>query len=217
MSSPQTVLTTLWAGLERRQVLELAVPGATIGLLGGVIAGSVAAMVSMDPVTIVAVTLSLGISLAIAGFIYDILATSGRVPIGPLAPMALFWAIGFPIARVINAVVVSLVAGDAVAVPHGWLDYIVYNMLLSTGFAIGFWWFHQNYAPRWWFRLRDTNPVAAYVINDQLRFIGWQQEQRNEKRDGRRNRRAEKRSRRRGKRTSPSSTVDDRHGDTDLT
>lgn len=209
MTSPQTVLTTLWAGLGARQVIELALPGAAIGLLTGVIAGTVAVMVGTDPVTVVAVTLSLGISLAIAGFIYDVLATSGRIPIGPLAPMAIFWAIGFPLARVINAVVVSLVAGDAIAVPHGWLDYIVYNMLLSTGFSIGFWWFHQNYAPRWWFRLRGTNPVAAYVINDQLRFVGWQNEQRIEKRQGRRNRRTAKRDRKRGIAPAPGAEAED--------
>jgi hypothetical protein len=194
VASKHVDLTTasLWAGLSRRQVAELLVPGATIGLFAGVIAGGLGVMGGLSLAVSLVAAVSLALPLALGGAVYDLLLTMGRIPLGPLAPMALFWAVAFPIARILNAALVNLVAGDPVAVPHGWLDFIVYNMLLSVGFAIGFWWMHQNYAPRWWFHLRGRNPVAAYFINSQLQFLGWQGEQRDAKRQERKDKRAAK-------------------------
>lgn len=190
-------LTTasLWAGLGRRQVAELLVPGAAIGLFAGVIAGGLGVMGGLSLALSLVAAVSLAVPLALGGAIYDLLLTMGRIPLGPLAPMAIFWIVAFPIARIMNAAIVNLVAGDPVAVPHGWLDFIVYNMLLSVGFAIGFWWMHQNYAPRWWFRIRGRNPLAAYFINSQLAFLGWQGEQRQSQRQERKDKRAAKRDR----------------------
>lgn len=185
----------LWAGLSRRQVAELMVPGAAIGLFAGAIAGGLAAMGGLSPAISLLAAVSLALPLALGGAIYDLLLTMGRIPLGPLAPMALFWIVGFPIARILNAAIVNLAAGDPVAVPHGWLDFIVYNMLLSVGFAIGFWWMHQNYAPRWWFHLRERNPIAAYFMNSQLQFLGWQGEQRQAARQDRKDKRSGKRGR----------------------
>lgn len=187
-------VATLWSGLSRRQVAELMVPGAAIGVFAGLIAGGLGVMGGLPFAVIVMAVVSLALPLAIGGAIYDLLVTMGRIPLGPLAPMAMFWIIGFPLARIANAALVNTVAGDPIAVPHGWLDFIVYNMLLSVGFAIGFWYMHQNYAPRWWFYLRGRNPVAAYFINTQLAFLGWQNEQRLNKRQIRRAKRAAKRS-----------------------
>ena len=48
---------------------------------------------------------------------------------GPLTPVAMVWAIGFPVVRVMHAALISVYAGEAVAVPHGWVDFIVYNIL----------------------------------------------------------------------------------------
>ena len=201
---PDPKVSELWAGLDRRQVLELLVPGAAIGLLGGVIAGGLGAYGGLSlPLTLIA-AVSLAVPLALAGAVYELLLTKGRIPLSVLGPMAIFWAIAFPIARAINASVVNLSAGDPVAVPHGWLDFMVYNMLLSVGFAIGFWWLHQSYAPRWWFRLRDRNPVAHYFITSQLAFVNWQAEQRQAERKERRERRAAKASARGSARSSAS-------------
>ncbi len=181
---------TLWARLSRRQIAELLVPGATIGLFAGVIAGGLGLIGGLSLGVSLVAAVSLALPLAMAGAVYDLLLTMGRIPLGPLAPMALFWAVGFPLARIMNAALVNTAAGDPVAVPHGWIDFIVYNMLLSVGFAIGFWWMHQNYAPRWWFRIRDHNPVASHFINTQLHFLRWQGEHREAKRQDRRDRRA---------------------------
>lgn len=185
-------VATLWAGLSRRQVAELMVPGVAIGVFSGLIAGGLGVMAGASPAVIVIAAVTLALPLALGGAIYDLLVTMGRIPLGPLAPMALFWIVGFPLARIMNAALVNTVAGDPIAVPHGWLDFIVYNMLLSVGFAIGFWYMHQNYAPRWWFHLRDRNPVAAYFINTQLAFLGWQGEARLNKRQVRRAKRLAK-------------------------
>ncbi len=186
-------VSSLWGGLSRRQVLELMVPGTAIGLFGGAVAGVFGLAGGLSPALALLAAVSLALPLALGGAIYDLLLTMGRIPLGPLAPMAMFWVIAFPIARVINAALVNAFAGDPVAVPHGWLDFVIYQMLMSVGFAIGFWWMQQNYAPRWWFHIRERNPVAAYFINYQLKFIGWQNEQREAKRRERGERRQAKR------------------------
>ena len=162
-------LTTAWTSLGPRQVAELVVPGVVIGLLGGVIAGGMVAVGGLSLPGAVVAGLALAVPLAIAGAGFELLLAKGRIPLGPLAPAALYWLVAFPLARVVHAALVNLFAGDPVAVPHGWLDFVVYNMLLSVGFAIGFWWLHQSFAPRWWFHLRDRNAVASHFIREQLR------------------------------------------------
>ena len=179
-------LSPIWAGLGRRQVAELLVPGAVIGLLGGLIAGGLAVVGGLPlEITLVA-AVALALPLAIAGAGYDLLLSKGKIPLGPLTPAGIYWAVAFPIARVIHAAVTNLAAGDRVAVPHGWLDFVVYNMLLSVGFAIGFWWLHQNFAPRWWFHLRDRNPVADHIMRRQLQYLYLMQEHRDQRRQSRR-------------------------------
>jgi hypothetical protein len=189
--APPVSLPGLWAGLDRRQLTELTLPGATIGLLGGVIAGVLAAVGGLSPALTLVAALALALPLAIAGGGYELLLARGRVPLGPLAPVALYWAVAFPLARVIHAALVTVLSGERVAVPHGWLDFVVYNMLLSVGFSIGFWWLHQSFAPRWWFHLRDRNPVAGFFINQQLQFVGRQHEEREQRRRDRRRARAQ--------------------------
>jgi hypothetical protein len=154
-----------WELLDRRQVAELCLPGALIGLLGGLIAGGLAATGGLSLGLSLFSAVALGVPLAAVGAIYEILLGRGRVPLGPLAPAAMVWAVGFPVVRIAHAALIGLYAGDAVAVPKGWVDFIVYNILLSVPFAIGFWWMHENFAPRWWMHIADRNPVAAQYMN----------------------------------------------------
>jgi hypothetical protein len=153
-----------WEGLDRRQVAELALPGATIGLLGGTIAGGLAAVGGLSPALAVFSVLTLGLPLAAVGAYYDVLLAKGKVPLGPLAPMAAVWLIGFPACRIAHAALLALFDSSDVVVPNGWLDFVVYNILLSVPFAIGFWWLHENFAPRWWMHIADRNPVAAEFL-----------------------------------------------------
>jgi hypothetical protein len=168
----QAPASTPWASLERRQVVELTLPGVVIGLLAGAIAGGLAAAGGLSlPVALIS-GVGLGVPLALAGAGYEILLAQGRVALSVLTPVALYFAVAFPVGRVIEAALVDLYAGSAVAVPHGWLDYVVYQALVSFGFGIGYWWLHENFAPRWWFHIRGRNPVADHFVRVQLQYAG---------------------------------------------
>ena len=163
-------LSTPWGTLDRGQVWEFALPGALIGPLGGLIAAGFAAMGGQTLPVIVTAFVGLGVPLALGGAAYELLLATGRVPLGTLTPAALLWAVVFPVACAIAAALVDLVAGTSVAVPHGWLAFIVYQALVAVPFAIGFWWLHENFVPRWWFHIRERNPVAEHFIRDKLAY-----------------------------------------------
>jgi hypothetical protein len=154
----------LWASLSRRQVLELTLPGVAIGVLGGVILGVVVGGGGEPFHVALFAAVTLGVPLAVAGAGYEILMAQGRIPLGVLTPVALYWAVAFTVARVFQTALLDLYAGSEVAVPHGWLDFLAYQALVSVGFGIGYWWLHENFAPRWWYHLRGRNPVAAQYM-----------------------------------------------------
>jgi len=110
------------------------------------------------------------VPLMLVGAFYDWLLCQGRIPLGTMAPASLIWFVGFPVARCFHAAVTDLYAGSPVEVPHGWAAFVVYQVLVSVAFSIGFWWLHENFAPRWWFRIRDRNPVANHFIRVQLQY-----------------------------------------------
>ena len=174
-----------WQDLDRRQMLELAVPGIVIGVLCGIITGGALAAggLALDVALVAGVTLALLFALGGAGF--ELLLARGRFPLSALTPVVLFWAVAFPIARILHAAVLDLYAGEAVAVPNGWLGFIVYQMLLSVAFGIGYWWLHENFAPRWWYHVRDRNPVAAQYMGVLIDHV-VATEQRNSRRGKRR-------------------------------
>ncbi|HZI92318.1 MAG TPA: hypothetical protein VFD31_11945 [Thermoleophilaceae bacterium] len=181
-------VSTPWASLGRRQVVELTVPGVVIGLLAGAIAGGVSAAGGLALNVALFAGVTLGVPLALAGAGYEILLAQGRVPLGMLTPVALYWAVGFPVVRVLHAGLLALYAGPGVAVPYGWLDFVVYQVLLSVAFGVGYWWLHENFAPRWWFHLRDRNPVANFFVRHQLQYAAAAEQER-QPRSGRKSRR----------------------------
>jgi hypothetical protein len=186
MDAPaQRGVTTHYGVLDRRQVAELSAPGAAIGLLGGVIAGGLLAISGLSlPVTLVA-TVLLAVPLALAGAAYEILLAKGRLPMGTLTGAAMLWAVAWPLIRVIHGAVVDLIAGNGLALPGGILSFFVYQMIVSVPFAIGFWWLHENFAPRWWFHIRDRNPVANHYIRVQLQYAGAAEEEKARQRERR--------------------------------
>jgi hypothetical protein len=177
----QEPASTQWASLDRRQVVELTLPGVAIGVLTGGILGVLVAGGGepFDVALFAAVTL--GVPLSVAGAGYEILIAKGRVPLGMLTPVALYWAVAFTVARVFQTALLDLYAGSEVAVPHGWLDFLAYQALVSVGFGIGYWWLHENFAPLWWFRIRDRNPVADDLVRVKLEFAGAVEAQRAER------------------------------------
>jgi hypothetical protein len=195
-TSPEPVqepVSTPWASLDRRQVVELTLPGVVIGVLGGVILGVVVAGGAPFHVALFA-AVTLGVPLAVAGAGYEILVAQARIPLGVLTPVALYWAVAFTVARVFQTALLDLYAGSDVAVPYGWLDFLAYQALVSVGFGIGYWWLHENFAPLWWFRIRDRNPVADHLVRVKLEFAGAVEEQRERKRQRHRASRPKRRS-----------------------
>jgi hypothetical protein len=188
----QASLSTPWGSLGRRQVGELALPGVVIGLLGGAIAGALSAAGGLALDVALFVGVALGVPLALAGAGYELLLAKGRFPLSVLTPVALYWAVAFTVARVIEAALVELYAGSAAAVPHGWLDFVVYQALVSVGFGIGYWWLHENFAPRWWFHIRGRNPVADHFVRVQLQYAGAAEEERESRRQRQEARRAKR-------------------------
>jgi hypothetical protein len=174
-----------WEYLGRRQMLELAAPGIAIGVLCGIITGGALAAggLAFDIALFAGVALALPLALAGAGF--ELLLARGRFPLSALTPVVLFWVVAFPIVRIMHAGVLDLYAGEEVAVPNGWLDFIVYQVLLSVAFGIGYWWLHENFAPRWWYHLRDRNPVAAQYMGVLIEHV-VETEQRDQQRKQRR-------------------------------
>jgi hypothetical protein len=190
---PQAQLSTPWASLGRGQVAELTLPGVLIGLLGGGIAGGISLAGDLPPGVALISAVGLGLPLALAGAGYEILLAQGRAALSMLTPVALYFAVTFPVARVIEAALVDLYAGSAVAVPHGWLDYVIYQVLVSVGFGIGYWWLHENFAPRWWFHIRERNPVADHFVRVQLQYAGAAEAERESRRQRQQARRAKRR------------------------
>jgi hypothetical protein len=169
--------TTHYGVLDRRQVAELSAPGAAIGLLGGVIAGGLLAISGLSSVITVLAAVLLAIPLAAAGGLYELLLAKGRLPLGTLTGAAMLWAVAWPVIRVVHGAVIDLIAGNGIATPNGILGFFVYQLLVSVPFAIGFWWLHENFAPRWWFHIRDRNPVANHYIRIQLQYADSAEEE----------------------------------------
>jgi hypothetical protein len=162
---------TPWASLGTRQVVELTLPGVVIGLISGAILGVVVAG-SGEPFHVALfAAATLGVPLSLAGAGYEILVAQGRVPLGMLTPVALYWAVAFTLCRIFQTALLDLYAGSEVAVPHGWLDFVVYQALVSVGFGIGYWWLHENFAPIWWIRIRGRNPVADHLVRVKLQYV----------------------------------------------
>jgi hypothetical protein len=168
----QEPASTAWASLSRRQVVELTLPGVAIGLLSGLILGVLVAGGGEPFHVALFAALTLGVPLAVAGAGCEILMAQGRIPLGVLTPLALYWAVAFTLARVFQTALLDLYAGSEVAVPHGWLDFLAYQALVSVGFGIGYWWLHENFAPLWWLRIRERNPVADHFVRVKLQAVG---------------------------------------------
>jgi hypothetical protein len=181
-------LTTPWGTLSWAQVRDLALPGALIGLLSGIVAGGLVAITGQSLTVVLVAGVTLAIPLALGGAAYELLLATGRAPLGMLAPAALLWAVAFPPSRLLQAALIDVAAGEPVAVPQGWAAFALYQVLVAVPFAIGFWWLHENFAPRWWFHIRERNPVADHFVRGKLQYAAAAEAE-NERRRQRRKRR----------------------------
>jgi hypothetical protein len=146
------------------------------------IAGGLLAVSGLSLPLVLVATIGLAVPLALAGAAYEVLLAKGRLPLGTLSGAAMVWAVAWAPIRVAHAMLVDLAAGDSVAVPNGLAAFVVYQVLVSVPFAIGFWWLHENFAPRWWFHIRNRNPVANHFIRVQLQYASAAEEEKERKR-----------------------------------
>jgi protein-S-isoprenylcysteine O-methyltransferase Ste14 len=102
---------------------------------------------------------------------------AGTVRFDTGIPHEAFTAAFFPI----------VVGALAFAGPSG-MQQMWYQVLLSVAFGIGYWWLHENFAPRWWFHVRDRNPVAEYFIRHQLDYAAKAEAELQRRRDRKRRR-----------------------------
>ncbi|GAA4880906.1 MULTISPECIES: hypothetical protein [Saccharopolyspora] len=119
-------------------------PGLLIACCAGLFAG-VLPLVAGAPVAWAVTTgVLLALPLALLGIGYGALRAHGVLRGGAFAPVALFWVIGFPLARLVQDVGTRLVLDGGFALPPSPLGFLAYQAMLSIGFAIGFVWVHER-------------------------------------------------------------------------
>ena len=167
----------------------MALPGAMIGLLGGLIAGAFAALGGLPLAVVLVAAFALGIPLALGGAAYELLLATGRAPLGTLTPVALLWTVAFPPSCVLR----GGAHGSGRREQRGDAERLADVRRLpgaasASPFAIGFWWLHENFVPRWWFHIRDRNPVADEFIRRQLAYAGEAEAEKERRRQRKRRR-----------------------------
>jgi hypothetical protein len=143
-----------------RDRVELAVPGAVVGAVGGLIAGGLSAVVGHPFGWAVTTALAMAVPLGLLGGGYGLLAGSGRFRLGVFAPAAVYWLIGFPLARLVAESSTGFLLGGGFTPPADVLGFLAYQGIVSFGWAIGFLWLHERIAPHWLDHVRSRNALA---------------------------------------------------------
>ena len=120
-------------------------PGMVTGFLTGLLVG-LAAVAGAPTGYIIVAALGLGIPLAIFGMIYDALLDAGRIPFGRIAPTALYGIVAFPIARLIQELLLTAIFGEGITLQHesGVLSFLVFQGIMGFGYGIGFLMIHSQ-------------------------------------------------------------------------
>lgn len=147
-----------------RTLAEVAVPGVASGVVAGIIVAGLAALVGQPLGWAALSALTLGVPMALLGGGYGLLVASGWVRLGVFAPAAVYWLVGFPLARLIHETVTPFLLGGSLTPPDDLWGFLAYQGLVSMGFAVGFIWLNERLAPRWLLRIKDHNPVAHQLF-----------------------------------------------------
>jgi hypothetical protein len=146
-----------------QQLAEIGAPGAAIGVIAGAVVGGLS-LIAGHPVSWALVsTLTLGVPLALLGAIYGVLVAMGRFKPGTFTPGALFWMVGFPVSRLVYETMTPVVLGGSPTPPADVLTFLLFQALVSMGFAIGFVWLFERITPAWLVSIKDHNPAAEQV------------------------------------------------------
>lgn len=147
-----------------RWFAELGFPGFIVGLIGGVVAGALVALVNQPTAVVLTVAVAFGLSLAVLGGGYSLLVARGIARPGTFAPAALYWLVAFPLARLIQEVSTQLAVTGEPGLPPNVLGFLAYQGIVSAGFAVGFIWLHERIAPQWLHRIAGHNARAAEIF-----------------------------------------------------
>jgi hypothetical protein len=145
------------------QLARLTFPGLIVGFIAGVVAGGLAAFVGQPAGWALVSALTLGVPLGLLGAGYTMLLINKKVRLGGFAPAAVYWLIGFPLARLLHEVLTHLLITGSPTLPPDPFGFLAYQGIVSAGFAIGFLWLHERIAPKYWARLAEHDPRARDV------------------------------------------------------
>jgi hypothetical protein len=146
------------------QLAQYCVPAASVGAAAGLVAGGLAAFVGQPAGWAVLTGLGLGVPLILFGSGYAALVALGKVPAGVFAPAAVYWAIAFPLALLVHAIVTEWVVTGTPGLPAEPWKFLAFRALVSMGFAIGFLWMHDQIGRFWWPHILDRNVYARRVV-----------------------------------------------------
>ena len=124
----------------------LKIPGMMTGFFAGLLVGGLAAVAGAPTSYIIVSALGLSIPLAIFGAIYDALLDAGRIPFGRIAPIALYGVLTFPIARLVQELLLTAIFGQGITLQQesGVLSFLVFQGIMGFGYGIGFLMIHSQ-------------------------------------------------------------------------
>ena len=129
-----------------RVLRRVKIPGMVIGFVAGLLVGGLAAVASSPTGFIIVAALGLGIPLAIFGIIYDALLDAGKLSFGYAAPSALYGILTFPIARLVQELLLTAIFGQGITLQQesGVLSFLVFQGIMGFGYGIGFLMIHSQ-------------------------------------------------------------------------
>lgn len=118
----------------------LKIPGMVIGFVAGLLVGGLASVAGAPTGYIIVAALGLGIPLAIFGIIYDALLDAGKLNFGYAAPTALYGVLTFPVARLIQELLLTAIFGQGITLQQesNVLSFLAYQAIMGFGYGIGF-------------------------------------------------------------------------------
>ena len=124
----------------------LKIPGMAIGFAAGLLVGALAVVASAPTGFVIVAALGLGIPLAIFGIIYDVLLDAGKLNFGYAAPTALYGVLTFPIARLLQELLLTVIFGQGITLQQeaGVLSFLAYQAIMGFGYGIGFLMIHNQ-------------------------------------------------------------------------
>jgi hypothetical protein len=116
------------------------------GFVTGLLVGGLAAVAGAPTSFVIVAALGLSVPLAIFGIIYDALLDAGRIPFGRIAPVALYGILTFPIARLVQELLLTAIFGQGITLQQesGVLSFLVFQGIMGFGYGIGFLMIHSQ-------------------------------------------------------------------------